>query len=92
MSLILPKFPKVRKEKKGITTSLISDFIGLAYECISIFVYNRKHKALHEAVKAIETKVDIHCNRLVHLEDFMVMYGVYNAETLELNWYSTSNA
>ena len=31
----------------------------------------------------METKVDIKHNRLIHLEDSMVMYGVYNAESLE---------
>ena len=31
----------------------------------------------------METKVNIKCNRLIHLEDSMVMYGVYNVETLE---------
>ena len=25
----------------------------------------------------------IQCNKLMHLEDSMVMYGIYNAETLE---------
>ena len=29
----------------------------------------------------METKVDIQCNRLIHLEDSMVMHGVYNTET-----------
>ena len=80
--LILPKFPKNRKEKKGIITSLISSFIGLAYEGISSFLHKR-HKAFHKAVKAMETKVDIQHKRLIHLEDSMVMHGVHKAETLE---------
>ena len=29
------------------------------------------------------SKLDIQRNRLIHLENTMVMYGVYNAETLE---------
>ena len=40
-------------------------------------------KALHKAVKAMETKADIQCNKIMHLEDSMVMYGIYNSETLE---------
>ena len=32
--LILPNFPKNRKEKRGIITSLVTGFIGLAYEGI----------------------------------------------------------
>ena len=83
ISLILPKFSKSRKEKRGIITSLISGFIGLAYEGISSFLYNRKHKAFHKVVKAMETKVNIQHKRLIHLEDSMVIYDIYNAETLD---------
>ena len=77
--LILPKFSEARKEKRGIITSLISGFIGLAYEGISSFLHNRRHKALHKAVKAMETKVNIQHKRLIHSEDCIVMYGIYNA-------------
>ena len=79
----MPQFPKVRKEKKGIITSLISSFIGLAYHGISSFLHNRGHKALHKGIKAMETKVDLQYNRPVHLEDSLVMYGVFNADPLE---------
>ena len=41
------------------------------------------NKALHIAVKAMEIKTDIQCYKLIHLENTMVMYGVYNAETFE---------
>ena len=40
-------------------------------------------KALHKAVNAIENKVDLQSNKIFHLEDSMVMYGVYNSDTLE---------
>ena len=30
-----------------------------------------------------KNKVDIQCNKIFHLEDSMVMYGVYNSDTLE---------
>ena len=82
IGLILPKYIE-RKEKRGIITLLISDLIGLAYECISGFLHHKKHKALCKAVKAIENKANIQHNKLMHLEDTMIMYGVYNAETLE---------
>ena len=58
----MPQFPTVRKEKRGIVTSLISGFIGLAYE--GSFLHNRRHKALHKAVKALETKANIQCKKL----------------------------
>ena len=83
ISLILPNLLKNRKEKKGIITLLISGFIGLAYEGISSFLHNRRHKALHKAVVAMENNLNLQCNKLIHLEDFMVMYGVYNAKILE---------
>ena len=47
------------------------------------FQHNRRHKALHKAVKAMNNQVTIQCNRLKHLENLMVKYGVYNVETLE---------
>ena len=31
----------------------------------------------------MESKANIQCNKLMHLEDNMVMYGVYDTETLE---------
>ena len=34
-------------------------------------------------MKVMETKIDIQHNRLIHLEHSMLMYGVYNAKTLE---------
>ena len=54
--VILLKFPKIRKERRGIITSLISCFIGLAYEGISSFLHSRRHKAIHKAVKAWKIK------------------------------------
>ena len=78
--LILQKFPKNKEEKRGIVTSLISSFIGLAYEHISSLLHHRRHKSLHKPVKAMETKVDIQHHKLFHLQDSMVMYGVHNAK------------
>ena len=31
----------------------------------------------------MDSKTTIQCNKLMYLEDSMVMYGIYNAETLE---------
>ena len=38
---------------------------------------------MHKAVSAISIKTDIQRNKLMHLENTLVMYGVYNAEMLE---------
>ena len=81
INLLLPPIPKVQKH--GIITTLVSSFIGLAYEGISIFLHNRWNKALHKAVNAMDSKANIQQNKLMQLENSMLMYGVYNAETLE---------
>ena len=31
----------------------------------------------------MENKVDVQCNKIFHLEDSMVLYGIYNSDTLE---------
>ena len=36
-----------------------------------------------KAVVAMEKKVDMQQNKIFHLEDSMVMYGIYNSDTLE---------
>ena len=61
---------------------LVSSFIGLAYEGISSFLQNKRNKALHKPVTAMDGRADIQHNRLMHLENSMLMYGVYNAEML----------
>ena len=40
-------------------------------------------KLCHLAFIAMENKVDLQCYKIVHLENPMVMYGIYNSETLE---------
>ena len=81
IDLILPQL--ITKQKPGIITTLVSSFIRLAYEGISSFLHNKRNKALHKAVKAMGSKSTIQCNKLMQLEYSMVMYGIYNAETLE---------
>ena len=81
INLILPQVP--RKQKCGIITMLVSSYIGLAYEGISSFQYHKRNKALHKGVKAMDSKANIKCNKLMQLENSMPMYGIYNTETLE---------
>ena len=81
INLLLPQIPRVQKH--GIIPMLVYSFIGLAYEGISSFLHNRRNKALHKAVNAMDSKANIQCNKLMQLENSMLMYGVYNAETLE---------
>ena len=83
VALILPTFPTQNRKKRGIITSLITGFISLAYKGISSFLHHKRQKALHKAVNAIDNKVDLQRNKIFHLEDSMVMYGMYNSDTLE---------
>ena len=71
IDLILPQTP--RKQKHGIITTLVSSFIGLAYEGISSFLHHKWNKALHKAVKAMDSKTTIQCNKLIQLENLMLM-------------------
>ena len=82
MALILPKFSKQERQKRGIITSLITGFISLAYEGISSFLHYKRQKASHKAVQAMDNKVDIQCNSLSFgsLNDYN---GIYNSDTLE---------
>ena len=72
-----------RIQKCGIITTLVSSFIGLAYEGVSRFLQNKRNKVLHQAFNAMDTKADIQQNKLMHLENSMLMCSVYNAKTLE---------
>ena len=83
VDLILPKFYEGQKSKRGIFSALISGFIGLAFEGISSFLHHKRHNTLHKAVKTMSISTDAQRNKLMHLENALVMYGIYNAETLE---------
>ena len=37
---------------------------------------------MYKAAAVINKKTDIQCNRIHHLEDTMIMYGVYNSDIL----------
>ena len=81
IKLLLPKVGK--RQKCGIITTVISSFIGSVYEGISSFLQHKRNYTLHKAVNAMNNKANIHCNKLMKLDDTMLMYGIYNVETLE---------
>ena len=81
IKLLLPQVN--RKQKHGIITTLVSSFIGLANEGISSFLQHNQNNALLKAVNAINNKANIQCNKLMKLDDTMLMYGIYSADTLE---------
>ena len=92
IDFILPQLPT--KQKCGIITTLVSSFIGLTYEGIYSFLHSKRHQALHKAVQGMASKSVIQCNKLMQLENAMVMYGINNAETLEqlINIHNTTSS
>ena len=80
---IKPLLPQISRQKCGIIATLVSGFIGLAYEGISSFLQWKCENALQKAVHARSNQANIQCNKLMKLDNTMLMYGIYNAETLE---------
>ena len=80
---IKPLLPQLSRQKCGIITTLVSGFIGLAYEGISSFLQRKCENDLQKAVLAMSNQADIQCNKLIKLDNTMLMYRIYNAETLE---------
>ena len=87
IGLILPTFPKDKRPKRGailasVLEGIASSIIGLTYESISSFLHHKRLNALNKAVKVMERKTDLQQNKIHHLDDTMIMYGVYNSDTL----------
>ena len=81
--LILPNFLTENRPKRGtilasVLGGIASSVIGLAYKGISSFLHHKRHKA----VKVMEKKTDLQHNKIHHLEDTMIVYGVHNSDTL----------
>ena len=89
IGLMLPKFEnketnvRPKCKKRQIISALINRFIGLAFEGISSFLHHKWGKALQQAMRTMNKRVNIEWNRVFYLEDSMIMYGVYNVDTLE---------
>ena len=83
VDLTLPKFYTECRDKRGIFGAIISGFIGLGFEGISSFLHYKMHNALQRAVKTVSISMDAQRNKLMHLENSLIMYRVYNAKTLE---------
>ena len=81
IKLFLPQVSQ--RQKCGIITTLVSSFIGLAYEGISSFLQQKHENALHKAMSAMNNQASMQCNKLMKLDDTMLMHGSYNKETLE---------
>ena len=75
VDLILPKFQVEQRNKRAIFGTIISGFLGLAFKGISSFLHQKRHKALQKAVKLMSITTDVQRNKLMHLENLLIMYG-----------------
>ena len=87
IGLTLTTFPMDKRPKSGtivasVLGGIASSIIGLAYEGISSFLHHKRHKALNKALKVMERNTGLQQNKIHHLEDNMIMYDVYNSDTL----------
>ena len=48
-----------------------------------VFLQRKHEDALQKAVNAMNNEVNFQCNKLLKLDNTMLMYGIYNTETLE---------
>ena len=80
---IKPLLPQLSRQKHGIITTLFSGFIGLAYEGISSFLQQKCENALQRAVLVMSSQAELKHNKFIKLDNTMLMYRIYNAETLE---------
>ena len=87
--LMLPNFPKNRKEKRGKITSLVTSFIRLVYEGISSYLDSKRQTALQKAFVAMENQVNIGRNKVFPLEDSVVLCCILQFRHIrEINQYS----
>ena len=82
-SEIKPLLPQISRQKCGIMTTLVSGFIGLAYDGISSFLQQKCENALQKVVHTMKNQANIQHNKLIKLDNTMLMYWIYNAETLK---------
>ena len=65
-----------------------SKYTSFRFYWVSLWGYiqfsSKKHEdALQKAMIAMNNEVNFQCNKLLKLDNTMLMYGIYNAETLE---------
>ena len=59
------------------------DLLVWHMKVFQVFYSINREKALQQAMHTMNKKASIERNRVFHLEDSMIMYGVYNVDTLE---------
>ena len=83
VDLILPKLQRECRNKRRRFVAIISKLLGVAFEGISSFLHQKRVIALLNAVQTMSISREAQGNKLLHLENSLILYGVYNRETLE---------
>ena len=52
---------------------------------ISSFLQRKCEDALQKAMIAMNNETDFQCNKLLKLDNTILMYGIYNTDTREIN-------
>ena len=69
---IKPLLPQLSRQKCGLITTLVSGFIGLAYERISSFLQQKHENVLQKAVLAMNDQADIQCKKIIEIRKHYV--------------------
>ena len=64
---IRPLLPQISKQKCGLITTLVSGFIGLAYEGISSFLQKRCNNALQKTMIAMNDEAKFQHNKTIKM-------------------------
>ena len=62
---------------------MISGFIGLSYEFISSYLDLKRQQTLKNAFSVMKRNLNLAKNRIFHLGEYVIIYGIYNAESIE---------
>ena len=73
---IKPLLPNEPRQKCGLITTLVSGFIGLAYEGISSFLQRKFDSTSKKAVLAMDNEINANHNKVLKLDNTMLMYGI----------------
>ncbi len=78
-----PRGPRCAHRGLGILLSALPGLITLAVESISSFIRGKQEKYMVAAVNHLRSDREIDANRLQQLKDDFLMYGRYNADSLQ---------
>ena len=73
---IRPLLPHISRQKCGIVSTLVSGFIGLAYEGISSFLQRKHEDVLQKAMLAMNNEANFQHNKLLKLDNTVNVWNI----------------